>query len=154
VIGELVIPSGVRRPMRPLGERLRKYIEPEPNTGCWLWLGFRDRQGYGHFGGPHTGLRGLAHRLMYVLTHGPIPPGHMVDHRCRVRWCCNPAHLEAVTAAENNRRSGSPTALNMLKHACPQGHPYDDTNTWRDAQGRRKCRACRSAYDRRRWASR
>lgn len=45
-----------------------------------------------------------AHRVAYELTHGSAPEGLVIDHLCRNRLCCNPAHLEAVTGLENVRR--------------------------------------------------
>jgi hypothetical protein len=60
-----------------------------------------------------------------------------------VRCCINPAHLEPVTAEENNRRSRLAT-----KHdACPKGHPFTPENTIvevKQSTGRpyRKCRIC------------
>jgi len=46
-----------------------------------------------------------AHRVFYQLFRGPIPAGLHLDHLCRVASCANPDHLEAVTPAENHRRS-------------------------------------------------
>lgn len=46
----------------------------------------------------------LAHRVRYQATHGALPEGLVPDHLCKHRPCCNAAHLEAVTIAENNRR--------------------------------------------------
>lgn len=48
----------------------------------------------------------MAHRVAYELWVGPIPEGMELDHRCKVRACINPAHLEPVTHAENMRRLG------------------------------------------------
>jgi hypothetical protein len=72
-------------------------------TGCWVWQGQMNRNGCGRMyaGG---GKRLMSHRLMYELTIGPIPTGLLIDHKCRVRACCNPDHLEPVTHAENIHR--------------------------------------------------
>lgn len=69
---------------------------------CWLWTRAKNDSGYGVVRTP----RGLArsHRATYEALRGPIPPGLVLDHLCRVRACCNPYHLEAVTDLENKRR--------------------------------------------------
>jgi hypothetical protein len=67
-------------------------------TGCWLWTGWLDRDGYGRFRG-----RG-AHTFAYKHIHGPLPPDHEPDHICRARACVNPDHLEAVSHEVNVRR--------------------------------------------------
>jgi len=36
------------------------------------------------------------------------------------------------------------------KTHCPQGHPYDEGNTYRSAEGYRSCRTCRREADKRR----
>lgn len=127
-------------------ERMTAKVEVDAN-GCWLWLGKKDiGTGYGRvrFRGAQIG----AHRRMYELVNGPIPAGLQIDHLCRVRLCINPVHLEAVTPRENTMRSTAVTKKNAQKTACPQGHPYNDHNTYRRPDGGRDCRICQSRRSR------
>src|SRR4051812_35687163 len=87
-------------------ELLYNKIFPEPMSGCWLWTGALNYNGYGTYSwaeedGRHTYL---AHRLVYIIERGPIPDGLQLDHLCRLRCCVNPDHLEPVTSGENARR--------------------------------------------------
>lgn len=80
---------------RPRHLSMREVLEwssiPEPNSGCHLWIKATTRQGYGQFSWNDRLL--LAHRAAYEATHGPIPPGMVVCHKCDVPGCVNPAHL-------------------------------------------------------------
>lgn len=93
---------------------------------CWPWAGpCNPVNGYGYQG------HNYAHRISYRLAKGPIPDGLTIDHLCRNVSCINPAHLEAVTQAENNRRAHSP-------NECKRGH-----SRWAVARnGRRYCAEC------------
>jgi len=75
-----------------LQQRFEDKIIPEPNSGCWIWVGSLNPQtGYGQISSgerPET-----AHRVSWRLNRGPIPEGMHVLHHCDQRWCCNPDHL-------------------------------------------------------------
>lgn len=70
---------------------------------CWPWQKARQSAGYGVISRP-DGSTGLAHRVIYEFLVGPVPKELDLDHLCRNKPCCNPAHLEPVTRGENNRR--------------------------------------------------
>lgn len=114
-------------------------------TQCWTHEGKRNTKGYGVDTAKRAlGESILVHRRVYEALVGPIPAGLELDHLCRVRSCYNPSHLEPVTHAENMRRS---KAFLTVKTHCPQGHPYDEENTYSrpgDREGR-MCKACNRA---------
>ena len=79
---------------------------PEPNSGCWLWLGGVDSFGYGRFRTPpKPGNKTCfvsAHRASFECFNGAIPEGNMVRHQCDVPSCVNPQHLISGTAKQNS----------------------------------------------------
>lgn len=88
-------------------ERFASYVgEPDAN-GCLPWLG-RLQRGYGKFSlGSRPSRSFLAHRFAYELTHGPIPSGLELHHRCENPSCVNADHLVAITRADHIRLHAS-----------------------------------------------
>ena len=106
---------------------------------CWLWTR-GTKEGYGAF---HLdGKICSAHILAYRWLVGEVPDGCELDHLCRVRRCCRPDHLEPVSHLINVHRGISPWAVNAAKTHCPQGHEYNDENTYISPDGERTCRIC------------
>ena len=99
---------------------------------CWIWQGTLNHAGYGYFTFKQRGY--LAHRYIYALARGPIPPMLDLDHLCRRPACVNPAHLEAVSHQVNMFRIRAPH--------CGKGHLYTLENTYIYKNGKRACRQC------------
>src|SRR6266850_2256034 len=116
----------------PIDQEVRfwRYVEPEPNSGCWLWIGARKRGGYGIFERYHSPRRvsNTAYKFSYELHRGLVPDGLELDHLCRVHECVNPWHLEAVSRGVNLRRGAGFNAVNGNKTHCLRGHPFSGVN--------------------------
>lgn len=69
------------------------------DSGCWMWLGSQDSDGYGSIRMNGRSIR--AHRFSYQYFVGPIPGGMLVCHRCDTPGCVNPEHLFIGSNREN-----------------------------------------------------
>lgn len=84
------------------------------DTPCWIWQWGKNSHGYGRMWVGSEQRLCLSHRVYYERYKGPIPDGLDLDHRCRVRACVNPDHMEPTTRAENIRR-GAGTKLSAAQ---------------------------------------
>lgn len=133
-----IVPKGTRPAIDRFQEKVAiSEISFYNGTPCWEWTGCKQPNGYGQF--KADGRRGAKktspHRFAYEHYIGLIPEGYEIDHLCKNRSCCNPEHLEAITAQENRIRR------NADQTHCKHGHEFTEENT-RISNGKRVCRAC------------
>lgn len=74
------------------------------DAGCCHWTASRNAAGYG-ICGDIDGER-LAHRISFATVHGPIPDERHIHHKCEVKDCINPDHLEMLTPTEHRSLHG------------------------------------------------
>lgn len=122
-------------------ERIKSRITVN-DDGCWIY----PSQGYGRIS--YKGKPNYVHRVIYEEMYG-IPEGLTIDHLCNVKACCNPEHLEAVTAAENSRRA-APFRHRYQLTKCSKGHSLSGDNLYA-YKGQRRCRKCKREYDKERY---
>lgn len=117
--------------------------------GCWEWQG-HTLNGYGRIKLQDSYY--MTHRVSWAVYRTRPVPQHL-DHNCRNRKCCNPAHLEAVTARQNTLRSTSPSAINAHKTYCVNGHELSEENVYTVA-ARPRARYCKPCTISRTYAAR
>jgi len=118
------------------------------DSGCIEWTGPKKR-GYGLIGVDKKTVN--THRLAWELANGPIPDGLHVLHHCDNPPCCQTkptpgypdGHLFLGTPAQNAADMIAKGRNHQQKKThCPQGHPYDEANTYIAPNGGRHCRIC------------
>jgi HNH endonuclease len=73
----------------------------DAQSGCWFWLGCKDKDGYGQVRFQQKQCR--THRFVYEFLYGTLPQGTVVCHRCDQPSCINPEHLFSGTIGDNVR---------------------------------------------------
>lgn len=116
---------------------------------CWEWTAALMGNGYALFRVSDHEPKIMAHRYAYQDVVGPIPDGLTIDHLCKNRACCNPAHMEVVTRGENAIRGGGTKAAVAVRkakadRACPSGHPRTPEHARKGPDGYWRCRTCRN----------
>jgi hypothetical protein len=106
-----------------LATRFWKKVAISEPLFCWEWTAYRGPnvpgRNYGKVG--VDGAVRFAHRVAWVLTHGPVPDGMDVLHRCDNPPCCNPAHLFLGTHLDNMRdRSAKGRRVSTIGESNPK----------------------------------
>lgn len=100
-------------------------VSKRGHGGCWLWMAYRMKSGYGRFG--VRGNSSLAHCVSWILAGGAIPNGKELDHKCGNKSCVNPKHLRLATRSQNRMncpaRSDSKTGVTGV-------HFYKRSSKW------------------------
>ena len=121
-----VLASPCDRPKSRLAlvDRFWSKVEKGDGAKCWLWTAAVNDAGYGiiGIGGRRDGVE-RAHRLSWMLYHGPIPAGLVVCHRCDVPACVKPEHLFLGTLSDNHQDMRA-----KGRHSNPPRHLGLDNN--------------------------
>ena len=88
-----------------LPARIESKIMPEPNSGCWVWLGGTNQKNYGHIWSSELKRHERAHRMVYQILVGAIPAGKQLLHTCDNPYCVNPDHMFVGSNAQNRADS-------------------------------------------------
>lgn len=126
-------------------ERFWRMVGMGPN-GCWVWLGYKDSDGYGHFHVSSSPKKStVAHKWLWEHERGPVPTGLTLDHVCRNTSCVRPDHLVIETRARNTSKA---RALQPRPAHCIRGHEFTAENAYTYPNGERACRECRTMHSR------
>ena len=82
-----------------IDERIEKYSERITESGCRIWTGSTNQDGYGHLNINKKTTR--VTRLIYEREKGKIPEGQYVLHTCDTPQCININHLYLGTQFDN-----------------------------------------------------
>lgn len=105
----------------------RRGCTEDPITGCWLYSGSANNDGYcqvwlkprhqRHLTGRNVQKAFLLHVIATVARTGQnIPQHYHASHLCDRRNCFNPDHLQAETITMNNSRKGCPGPIYCAVH--------------------------------------
>jgi hypothetical protein len=129
----------------PLADRFANLASPEPNSGCWIWLGAVTKSGYGII--RIDGKTKLATHLSLELNGFPRSGSDFALHSCDTPSCVNPDHLRWGSQQENMADMEDRTGhWNARKTHCKHGHEYTAENTivckGHNGNPKRNCRKC------------
>lgn len=99
---------------REIWDIVLEHVKGDPVTGCWIYTGRTQEDGYVRFNLKHGLKNWLGHRLTYHLIWTGHHNTQQLDHLCANTRCINPLHVHPLSAKENarlrNRRANDPQA--------------------------------------------
>lgn len=131
------------RPVVDLMEHFLSKVIPDYEDDHWSIDGKMNNKGY-HPISVGGNRKRYAHVVAYELFVGPIPDGYDVDHQCETTWCCNPAHLKAMTRSDNIRRAYQLCGAKLHDMTNP-------VNYYQRKNGGRICKPCNDRRNRARY---
>lgn len=94
------------------------------------------------------------HVLVAEAFHGPRPEGLQVRHVNGIASDVRAENLRWGTASENvHDQVTHGTHAEAARTVCPEGHAYDEANTYINGRGGRECRRCHRDRQRARGAA-
>ena len=140
-----------------LVERFWRNVAVHYGNGCWLWLGARNKAGYGSLHRQIDGVRKAirAHRLSYVIHRGEIPEGLELLHSSETPSCVNHTHLSPGTRKENMQDAAKKGRVctigkSRMTH-CVRGHEFAKVRVRVNEKGHRRCIECEAIYSNQRY---
>lgn len=97
-----------------IADRFEKYVDRNGNEkGCDIWIGSKDKNGYGRFNISTEKSPQLSTRVAWLIVHKEWPPDNKnMCHTCDNPACVKVDHLYAGTQQQNMddmfRRNGRP----------------------------------------------
>lgn len=107
-------------------------VKSNLDSPCWIWQGSIDPSGYGRVANYYSkGSHERAYRLTYKsLMDCKLTKEEHLHHKCEVKSCVNPTHLELSTNAQHRIKHGNFTqegkcklhSLSVVKsYSCAKG---------------------------------